>query len=58
MQNQIANDLATMTSMMDGPKEDEARPIVLKQKEELVYCMTIEGDKGKNKESKWYLEIL
>ena len=58
MQNQIANDLATMTSMMDGPKENEARPIVLKQKEELVYCMTIEGDKGKNKESEWYLDIL
>ena len=32
MQNQIANVLATMASMMDGPKEDEARLIVLEQK--------------------------
>ena len=29
MQNQIADALATMTSMMDGPKEDETRPIVV-----------------------------
>ena len=33
MQNQIADALATMTSMMDGPKEDEAQPIVVEQKE-------------------------
>ena len=39
-----------MASMMDGPKEDEARPIVLKQKEELAYCMTIEEDEEKNEE--------
>ena len=32
MQNQIADALATMASMMDGPKEDEARLIVLEQK--------------------------
>ena len=32
MQNQIADALATMASMMDGPKEDEARPIVLEKK--------------------------
>ena len=42
--------LATMASMMDGSKEDEARPIVLKQKEEPAYCMTIEEDKGMNEE--------
>ena len=33
--------------MMDGPKEDEARLKVLEQKEELVYCMTIEEDEEK-----------
>ena len=33
MQNQIADTLATMASMMDGPKEDEARPRMLEQKE-------------------------
>ena len=32
MQNQIANALATMASMMDGPKEDGARLIVLEQR--------------------------
>ena len=32
MQNQIADALATMASMMDGPKEDEARPIVVEQR--------------------------
>ena len=37
MHNQIADALATIASMMEGPKEDEARPIVLEQKEELVY---------------------
>ena len=42
MQNQIVDALATTTSMMDEPKEDEARSIVLEQKEELAYCMTIE----------------
>ena len=29
MHNQIANALATVASMMDGPREDEARSIVL-----------------------------
>ncbi|XP_075640382.1 uncharacterized protein LOC142612148 [Castanea sativa] len=29
MQNQIADALATMTSMMNGPKEDEARPVMV-----------------------------
>ena len=33
-----------MTSMMDGPKEDEAQPIVVEQKEKLAYCMSIKGD--------------
>ena len=58
MQNQIADALTTMESMMGGPKEDEARPIVLEQKEELAYCMTIEEDKGKNEEGEWYSDIL
>ena len=42
MQNQIADILATMASMMDGPKEDKTRPIVVEQKEEPAYCMSIE----------------
>ena len=58
MQNQIIDALATMASMMDGPKENEARLIVLEQKEEPAYCMTIEEDKGKNEEGEWYLDIL
>ena len=37
MQNKIDDALETMASMMDGPKEDEARPIMLEQKEELAY---------------------
>ena len=41
MHNQIADALGTMASMMEGQKEDEARPIVLEQKEEPAYCMTI-----------------
>jgi len=45
MQNQFANVLATMASMMDGPKEDQARLIVVEQKEELAYCMSVEGTK-------------
>ena len=58
MQNQITNALATMASMMDGPKEDEARLIVLEQKEEPAYCMTIEEDEEKNREGEWYSNIL
>ena len=58
MQNQTADALATMASIMDGPKEDEARPIVLEQKEEPTYCMTIEEDEGKNGEGEWYSDIL
>ena len=58
MQNQIADGLATMASMMDGPKEDEARPIMLEQKEKLAYCMTIEEDEEKNEEGEWYSDIL
>ena len=45
MQNQITDALEPMASMMDGPKEDEARLIVLEQKEEPAYYMTIEEDK-------------
>ena len=56
--NQIADALATITSMMDGPKEDEARPIMLEQKEEPAYYMTIEEDEEKNGEGEWYLDIL
>ena len=58
MQNQIVDALATMESMMDGPKEDEAQPIVMEQKEEPAYCMSIEVDKGMNGEGEWYSEIL
>ena len=58
MQNQIADALATMASMIDGPKEDEARPIVLEQKEKPAYCMIIEEDEEKNGEDKWYSNIL
>ena len=39
-----------MSSMMDGPKEDQAWPIVVEQKEELAYCMMIEGDEEINGE--------
>ena len=58
MQNQIADALATMASIMDRLKEDKARPIVLEQKEEPTYCMTIEEDKGKNGEGECYSDIL
>ena len=58
MHNQFADALATMASMMDGPKENEVRPIVMEQKEEPAYCMTIEGDEGMNKEGEWYSDIL
>ena len=58
MQNQIADALATMASMIDRPKEDEARSIVLEQKQEPTYCMTIKEDEGKNGEGKWYSDIL
>ena len=58
MQNQIADALAMMAFMMDGPKEDEARPIVVEQTEEPVYCMTIAEDEGKNGEGEWYSKIL
>ena len=46
-----------MASMMDGPKEDEARPIVVEQKEKPAYCMSIEKDEEKNREGKWYSDI-
>ncbi|XP_075636777.1 uncharacterized protein LOC142609017 [Castanea sativa] len=47
-----------MASIMDGPKEEKARPIVVEQKEEPAYCMTIEEDEGKNGEGEWYPDIL
>ena len=47
-----------MASMMDGHKEDEARPIVVEQKEELAYCLSIEEDEEKNREGEWYSDIL
>ena len=47
-----------MASMMDGSKEDEARPIVVEQKGEATYCMTIEEDEEKNGEGEWYSDIL
>ena len=49
LQNQIADALSIMASMMDGPREDEAQPIMVEQKEE-PYCMSIEEDKEKNGE--------
>ena len=58
MQNQIADALATMASMMDGLKEDEARSIVVEQKEEPTYCITIEEDEEKNGEGEWNSNIL
>ena len=58
IQNQIANALSTMASMMDGPREDEAQPVVVEQKEEPTYCMSIEEDEEKNGESEWYSDIL
>ena len=58
MQNQIVDALATMVSIMDGLKEDEARLIVVEHKEEPPYCMTIEEDEEKNGEGEWYSDIL
>ena len=58
MQNQIADALATMAFMLDGPKEDEARPIMLEQNEEPAYCMIIEVDEERNGEGEWYSNIL
>nr|XP_023913515.1 uncharacterized protein LOC112025080 [Quercus suber] len=58
MQNQIADALATMASMMDGPKEDETQPIVVEQKEKPAYCISIEEDEAMNGEGEWYSNIL
>ena len=44
--------------MMDGPKEDEAWPLVVEQKEKPAYCMSIEEDEGMNREGEWYSDIL
>ena len=57
MQNQISDALATTASMMDRPIGDEAKLIVVEQKEEPAYCMTIEEDKEKNREGEWYSNI-
>ena len=57
-QNQIIDALATMASMMDGPKEDEAKPIVLEQKEGPAYYMTIEEDEEKSGKGEWCSNIL
>ena len=53
-----ADALATMASMMDGPMEDQARSIVVEQKEEPAYCMSIKGDEEINREVEWYSDIL
>ena len=58
MQNQIADALAIMASMMDEPRQDEVRPIVVEQKEEPAYCMSIEEDEEKNGEGEQYSDIL
>ena len=50
MQNQIADALAIMASMMDGPRQDEVRPIVVEQKEEPTYCMSIKENEAMNGE--------
>ena len=47
-----------MASMMDGPKEDQAQPIVVEQKEEPAYCLSIKGDEEINGEGEWYSYIL
>ena len=47
-----------MASMMNRPKEDEARLTMVEQKEEPAYCMTIEEDEEKNGEGEWYSDIL
>ena len=47
-----------MASMMNRPKEDEARLTMVEQKEEPAYCMTIEEDEKKNGKGGWYLDIL
>ena len=58
MQNHIVDALATMEFMMDEPKEDKARLIVVEQKEEPAYYLLIEEDEEKNGEGEWYLDIL
>ena len=58
MQNHIVDALATMEFMMDEPKEDKARPIVVEQKEEPAYCLLIEEDEEKNGEGELYSDIL
>ena len=58
VQNQIIDALATMASTIDGPKEDEVRPIVLEQKGKPTYCMTMEENEENNGEAELYSDIL
>ena len=58
MQNQIAGALVIIAFMMDEHREDEAQPIVVEQKEEPTYCMSIKENEEKNGEGEWYLDIL
>ena len=58
MQNQIAGALATLATMMDGPKKVQALPIVVEQKEKPAYCMSIEGNEELNGEGECYSSIL
>jgi len=58
MQNQIAGALVIIAFMMDEHMEDEVQPIVVEQKEEPTYCMSIEENEEKNGEGEWYLDIL
>ena len=58
MQNQIADALATLASMMDGPNEVKVRPVVVEQKGELAYCISIEGEEELNGTGEWYSDVL
>ena len=53
MRNQIVDALAIMASMMDGPRANETRSIVVEQKEDPSYGMSIEEDEEKNGEGEW-----
>ena len=43
---------------MDELKEDQAQSIMVEQKEELAYCMSIKGGEEINREGEWYSNIL
>ena len=57
MQNQFANVLATMASMMDGPKEDQARLIVVEQRRAGLLHVGRRNEEI-NWEGEWYSNIL